>query len=75
MESLLVIHNKQRARQVFLAALVVQNMKENITMEEDKETIRVVYLEPGCLAQTIELGTELADLQRAVGGGFIEPYR
>lgn len=74
MESLLVIHNKQGARQVFLAALVVQNMKENITMEEDKETIRVVYLEPGRLAQTIELGTELADLQRAVGGGFIEPY-
>ncbi len=68
MESLLAIHNKQGARQVFLAALVMQNMKENITMEEDKETIRVVYLEPGRLARTIELGTELTDLQRAVGG-------
>ena len=42
-------------------------------MEEDKETIRVVYCEPGRLARIIELGTELEDLQRAVGG-LIEPY-
>nr|MBQ6242187.1 DUF3846 domain-containing protein [Lachnospiraceae bacterium] len=42
-------------------------------MESNRETIRVVYLEPGRLARTIEIGAELADLQRAVGG-LIEPY-
>lgn len=43
-------------------------------MEGNREIIRVVYLEPGRLARTIEIGTELEDLQRAVGGGLIEPY-
>ena len=43
-------------------------------MEGNREIIRVVYCEPGRLARTIELGPEFADLQRAVGGGFIEPY-
>ena len=43
-------------------------------MEDNKETIRVVYCEPGRLARTIEIGTELVDLQHAVGGGLIEPY-
>ena len=42
-------------------------------MEDNRETIRVVYCEPGRLARTIEIGTELADLQRAVSG-LIEPY-
>ena len=43
-------------------------------MEEKNDTIRVVYCEPGGIARTIALGTELTDLQRAVGGGFIETY-
>ena len=43
-------------------------------MIEKNELIRVVYCEPGRLARTIEIGTELEDLQRAVGGGLIEPY-
>ena len=46
-------------------------MMEN---ENVKERIRVVYCEPGRLARTVEIGTELVDLQRAVGGGLIEPY-
>lgn len=37
-------------------------------MEDNKETIRVVYCKPGRLARTIEIGTELEELQRAVGG-------
>ena len=68
LESLSAIHNSQEDSQDYLAVLVVQNMKENNTMEENRETIRVVYLEPGRLARTIELGTELTALQRAVGG-------
>lgn len=43
-------------------------------MEDNRETIRVVYCEPGRLARTIAIGTELDDLQRAVGGSLIEPY-
>ena len=43
-------------------------------MEEKKEMIRVLYCEPGMLAVSREIGTELHDLQRAVGGGFIETY-
>ena len=43
-------------------------------MEEKKDTIRVVLCEPGRLARTVEIGTELADLQKAVGGGLIETY-
>lgn len=37
-------------------------------MKEQNETIRVVYCEPGKLAEIKEIGTELEDLQRAVGG-------
>jgi len=43
-------------------------------LENNKETIRVVYCEPGKLARIKEIGTELEDLQRAVGGGLIEAY-
>ena len=46
-------------------------MMEN---ENVKGRIRVVYCEPGRVARTVEIGTELVDLQRAVGGGLIEPY-
>ena len=46
-------------------------MMEN---ENVKGRIRVVYCEPGRLARTVEIGTELVDLQRSVGGGLIEPY-
>ncbi len=42
-------------------------------MEDTRETIRVVYCEPGKLAREAEIGTELADLQQAVGG-LIETY-
>ena len=42
-------------------------------MEKQKEMIRVVYCEPGKLAKIAEIGTELANLQQAVGG-LIEPY-
>ncbi len=40
---------------------------------EKKQTIRVVYVEPGKLAREAEIGTELEDLQAAVGG-WIETY-
>ena len=43
-------------------------------MEDNRETIRVVYCEPGKLARIREIGTELKDLQQAVGGGLIEPF-
>ena len=43
-------------------------------MEEQREKIRVVYCEPGQLARITEIGTELEDLQQAVGGGLIEPF-
>ena len=43
-------------------------------MEEQREKIRVVYCEPGQLARITEIGTELADLQQAVGGGLIETF-
>ncbi len=42
-------------------------------MEDNKELIRVVYCEPGRLARVKEIGTELEDLQQAVGG-LIETY-
>lgn len=44
---------------------------------EDKKTIRVVYVEPGKCARVIELGTELEDMQNAVGGDIegIFPFR
>ena len=41
--------------------------------DNNGDTIRVVYCETGKVARVIEIGTELADLQRAVGG-LIEPY-
>ena len=41
-------------------------------MDENK-TIQVVYVEPGKTARVMELGTELEDLQAAVGGN-IEPF-
>ena len=37
------------------------------------KTIRVVYCEPGKYARVIEIGSELADLQSAVGG-YIETF-
>lgn len=40
---------------------------------EEKKTIRVVYAEPLKVARVIELGTELEDMQKAVGGD-IEPF-
>ena len=36
--------------------------------------IKVVMVEPGKAARVIEIGTELEDLQEAVGGGFIETF-
>ena len=54
-------------------------MKFDHIIAEDPEIldalhkIRVVYCEPGQIARVIEIGTELADLQAAVGG-FIETY-
>ena len=41
--------------------------------DNNGDTIRVVYCETGKVARVVEIGTELADLQRAVGG-LIEPY-
>ena len=35
---------------------------------ENKETIRIVYVEPNKAARIIDLGTDLEDMQRAVGG-------
>ena len=52
----------------------VPKTKEENTLEDNRETIRVVYCEPGRLAQVKEIGTELEDLQRAVGGGLIETF-
>ena len=43
-------------------------------MEDTRETIQVVYCEPGKLARVREIGTELEDLQQAVGGGLIETF-
>ena len=43
-------------------------------MEDKQEKIKVVYCEPGKNARIVEIGTELSDLQRVVGGGFIETY-
>ena len=52
---------------------VTTKKKEELSREENKK-IRVVYCESGKLARVAEIGTELADLERAVGGGCIEPY-
>ena len=41
---------------------------------QSPQTIKVIYCEPGRKARIAEIGTELSDLQRAVGGGFIETY-
>ena len=41
---------------------------------KEKKTIYVVMVEPGKLAREADIGTELSDLQRAVGGGFIETF-
>lgn len=41
--------------------------------DNNGDTIRVVYCETGKVARVVEIGTELVDLQRAVGG-LIEPY-
>ncbi len=43
-------------------------------VEKEKKTIHVVLVEPGKLAREADIGTELSDLQRAVGGGFIETF-
>ena len=43
-------------------------------MHNEKETIRVVYCEPGRTSRITEIGSSLEDLQRAVGGGLIEPF-
>lgn len=48
-------------------------MNEEDRNSEDQK-IKVVYCEPGRKARIAEIGTELEDLQRAVGGGFIEAY-
>ena len=39
----------------------------------EENRIKVVYVEPGRLARTAEIGTELSDLQAAVGG-WIETF-
>lgn len=38
-----------------------------------EKKIKVVLCEPGKVARVAEIGTELSDLQRVVGG-LIEPY-
>lgn len=41
-------------------------------MTEKPSTYRVVYVEPGKPACVKEIGTELEDIQEAVGGGLFE---
>lgn len=41
-------------------------------MTEKPSTYRVVYVEPGKPACVREIGTELEDIQEAVGGGLFE---
>ena len=41
-------------------------------MTEKPSTYRVVYVEPGKPAYVREIGTELEDIQEAVGGGLFE---
>ena len=48
-------------------------MNEEVRNSEEQR-IKVLYCEPGRKARIAEIGTELSDLQRAVGGGFIETY-
>jgi len=38
-----------------------------------EETIKVIMLQPGKLAKTVEIDASLEGMQRAVGGGLIEP--
>ena len=38
-----------------------------------QDTIRVLYLQPGKLARVTEIDASLEGMQRAVGGGLIEP--
>lgn len=42
--------------------------------ETEKKAIHVVMVEPGKLAREADIGTELSDLQSAVGGGLIETF-
>lgn len=42
--------------------------------EKAMKTIHVVMVEPGKMAREADIGTELSDMQRAVGGGFIETF-
>lgn len=41
-------------------------------MTDNPSTYRVVYVEPGKPACVREIGTELEDIQEAVGGGLFE---
>lgn len=41
---------------------------------QPRDTITVVLCEPGKTARAAEIGTELEDLQQAVGNGRIEPF-
>ncbi|MBR0391147.1 MAG: DUF3846 domain-containing protein, partial [Oscillospiraceae bacterium] len=47
--------------------------RRKVMTDNNGDTIRVVHCETGKVARVVEIGTELADLQRAVGG-LIEPY-
>ena len=38
-----------------------------------EETIKVIMLQPGKLAKTVEIDASLEGMQQAVGGGLIEP--
>lgn len=42
--------------------------------EKERDTIRVLLLEPGKVARECEIGTRLADLQKAVGGWIETVY-
>ena len=51
-----------------------EDVFEDSFEEKRPEKIRVLMVEPGQLAHETEIGTELFELQRAVGGGLIEPF-
>ena len=38
-----------------------------------EETIKVIMLQPGKLAKAVEIDASLEGMQRAAGGGLIEP--
>ena len=42
--------------------------------EKEKKTIHVVLVEPGKMAREADIGTELSELQEAVGGGWISTF-